>query len=123
MSENRLSIVFPWPDSKLMPNRKNGRHYMATSAIKKKAREDARVATLAAIKSYHQPITGPVHVRVTFVAKNRRYADLDNLLASIKPHLDGVAEALGIDDRLFCPITIDRGLDSHKKGFVMVEIG
>lgn len=27
MSLDHITIILPWPDSRLMPNRKNGRHW------------------------------------------------------------------------------------------------
>jgi crossover junction endodeoxyribonuclease RusA len=33
-----------------------------------------------------------------FHAPDKRRRDLDNLLASMKPHLDGLALAVGVDD-------------------------
>ena len=60
---------------------------------------------------------------ITWVAPNRIRRDLDGLLSAEKPRLDGIAAALGIDDSLFRPVTLDRALDMEKKGFVLVEIG
>lgn len=120
---NRLTITLPWPDSRLMPNRKNGRHWTSTQDAKIRARQDGYFAALAALSRSQCDITGRVHMRVTFCSPDGRHRDLDNMLAWIKPQVDGIAKALGIDDRLFCPITIDAQVDVYRKGFVMVEIG
>lgn len=61
-------------------------------------------------------------LRLTFFAPNKIRRDLDNLLAAMKPSLDGMAQALGVDDSLFRPITIDLALDPQKIGFVEVTI-
>ena len=119
---NRITIILPWPDSQLMPNRKNGRHWTSTQDAKTRAKQDGYFATMSAFMASHPQITDRVHTRVTFVAPDNRARDLDNLLASIKPHLDGIAKALGIDDKLFRPITIDAQVDKQKRGFVMVEV-
>lgn len=52
---------------------------------------------------------------------DRRARDRDNLLAASKPSLDGIADALGVNDARFNPVIIRRGY-SLKDGFVMVEI-
>ncbi len=39
-----LTLVLPWPDMRLMPNRKNGRHWGGVQSAKEQARRDGRVA-------------------------------------------------------------------------------
>ena len=41
------------------------------------------------------------------MAPDRRHRDLDNLLAASKPIIDGMAQALGVDDSRFKPILVD----------------
>ncbi len=65
------------------------------------------MASMARPKSF--VIDPPVSLEITFHPPDERRRDLDNCLASIKLGLDGIAEALGIDDRHFHPITIDWG--------------
>lgn len=120
---NRITIILSFPDSRLMPNRKNGKSWTATQDVKTRAKREGYFAALAAAKDWHGQIDGYVHLRVTFVASDNRHRDLDNLLASIKPQLDGISKALGIDDKWFRPITIDAKVDIHKRGFVIVEVG
>ncbi|AWB32362.1 RusA family crossover junction endodeoxyribonuclease [Orrella marina] len=120
---NRITIILPWPDSRLMPNRKNGRHWGTTQALKVKAKREGYFSALAAMNGRPLEISERVHVRVTFVAPDRRARDLDNLLACIKPQLDGIAKAVGVDDKLFRPITIDDAVDTKGEGFMIVEIG
>ena len=78
---------------------------------------------MVAMKEEHINITKRVQLKVTFVAPDNRSRDLDNLLACIKPQLDGVASALGIDDKLFRPIVLDDAVDVKREGFLIVEIG
>ena len=49
-----------------------------------------------------------LHVSITFHPPSNRRQDLDNMLASIKSGLDGVADAIGVDDSNWT-ITIARG--------------
>lgn len=118
-----LTIKLDWPDASLMPNRKNGRHWAGTQPAKVRARQEGYFATKQAMAGRVFAIDGRVPLRVTFVSPDKRDRDLDNLLSSLKHGLDGIAQALGIDDKHFRPITIDDGLDQFKRGFVLVEVG
>lgn len=44
---------------------------------------------------------GPVHVSLTFHPADKRRRDLDGCIASCKAYLDGLADALGVDDNRF----------------------
>lgn len=115
-----MQIILPWPDMNLMPNRKNGRHWGKVQAAKTKARQDAYYAAKQAAGQI--AINSTVALRITFYQPDNRHRDLDNLLACIKPHIDGIAKALGVDDKCFRPITVDAGYDERKQGYVMVEV-
>lgn len=123
MRLDRLTIALPWINPRLMPNRKNGAAWQSSHAAKVQAREDGRLSALAALGRHELTKADTYHLKVTFVAPDGRHRDLDNMLAACKAALDGVAEALGIDDRCFRPVTIDVARDSKKEGFVLVEIG
>lgn len=122
----QLRITLPWPDAKLNPNRSKGMHWAGTAALRKKAREDAwRISSRAlafktALSTGFQPL-GTHALSITFVQPDKRARDRDNLLAALKPSLDGMADALGINDSQFDPITIRREYGS-KPGAVIVEI-
>lgn len=117
-----MIIMLPWPDMSLMPNRKNGRHWGGTQAAKVRARQDGYYATINAHPG--QIMLGDtVPLRITFAAPDKRHRDLDNLLACVKPHIDGIAQALGVDDKQFRPLTIDAKHDTLKTGFVRIEVG
>ncbi len=120
---DRLTIMLPWLDSRLMPNRKNGKAWQSSHAAKIRAKQDGALSARAALgrNALTTAVTYPLSI--TFVAPDGRHRDLDNMLAASKAALDGIAEALGIDDRLFRPVTIDVARDTKKQGFVLVEIG
>lgn len=118
----RLMVVLPWPDSALMPNRKNGRHWASTQRAKLQAQAEGGVAARQALGRNAFRTTAHMPVSIRFVAPDRRKRDIDNLLASMKPQIDGIARALGVDDSRFRPITLDDAIDKNKKGFVIVEI-
>ncbi len=123
MTLDRLTIRLPWLDTSLMANRKNGKHWLSSHAAKVRARESAFFAAKEALGRNTMASAAQLPVSITWVAPNRIRRDLDGLLSAEKPRLDGIAAALGIDDCLFRPVTLDRALDVEKKGFVLVEIG
>ena len=117
-----MIILLPWPDMSLMPNRKNGRHWGGTQAAKVRARQYGYYAAKSAFRTGIK-LGAEIPLKITFFAPDRRHRDLDNLLACIKPHIDGGAQALGVDDKQFKPITIDAAYDSKKTGYVTVRVG
>lgn len=96
-----MQIVLPWPDKALSPN---GRAHWRTVAEKKgKARDDAFWLTKKANTGAGK-LTGHESgyaVRCTFHPKTRHPVDQDNCLASMKAAFDGIAAAIGVDDRHF----------------------
>lgn len=116
-----IVVTLPFPDSRLNPNRSKGVHWAATSALRKKARADAHVLTLAALAGKKWTDQAAA-LTITFIQPDRRARDRDNLLAASKPALDGVADALGINDAQFDPVTIRREYGT-KPGSVRIEIG
>lgn len=107
-------ISLPWPDRRLSPNAREDRR--AIAGIRKVQKETA--FWLAKKAGLRFP-PGVPHVRVTFHPPDNRRRDLDNLLASIKSALDGIALATGVDDHLW-QITMRRG-NPVNGGAVTVE--
>lgn len=97
-----IIIDLPWPPKELSPNARIDRRKVAP--IKKKHRADCYLMARAATR---ERISGRHHITLMFYPPNDwRMRDLDNLLASMKSGLDGVADALGINDREFDPLTV-----------------
>lgn len=122
-----IVVMLPFPDARLNPNRSKGVHWAATSALRKTARTSAY--TLARVAALGTPWYGierrkadSVPLVITFVQPDRRHRDRDNLLAACKPALDGVADALEVNDSQFDPVIIRREYGS-KPGSVRIEIG
>lgn len=92
---NQVSL--PWPPSELSPN---SRIYWARRA---KFAKNYKTLCWAMSKQAGMCVDwdGQVHVWLTFVPPDRRHRDHDNMIASAKYALDGVALALGINDRRF----------------------
>lgn len=111
-------IELPWPHKALWPN---GRAHWAT-----KARETAKHKqwAWAAMREQLPPCfkhNGErIPVLLTFHPMPKGPApDKDNAQASAKAFLDGIAKAMGVDDRLFDPSTVigERG------GKVTIKVG
>ena len=97
-----------------MPNRKNGKHWASVKTSKDAAFAKAfYVAKQAAlICKFKQE---KIALTLTFIQSDKRHRDLDNLLASgsSKAYLDAISKAIGVDDRMFEPITIKRGYNKE----------
>jgi len=77
------------PDSNLSPNKRL--HYMNLYKAKAAAKMDAVMLVLAQGKPA-QPYT-KAHITVTWIAKDKRRRDIDNLFSSMKAYIDGLVEA------------------------------
>lgn len=112
------ALFLPWPSRDLSPNAR--KHRLAVAPQRKKARSDAAwLCKEAGLYFPHLRDVG-LHLKVTFHPPDRRNRDLDNMLASIKSHLDGVADVIGVDDSMWA-LTILRG-DVVKGGCVKIEV-
>lgn len=97
-----------------MPNRKNGSHWGKTSKVKQETMKTCFYLTKEAMQGAKVIYRNTYPLQIEFIAADKRKRDLDNLLASAKCSLDAVAQALGIDDRQFEPVTILRGYEKGK---------
>jgi Holliday junction resolvase RusA-like endonuclease len=83
------------PDSDLNPNRRL--HYMNLYRAKAIAKDEA----IALVLQQGRPATPyeKAHITITWIAKDKRRRDIDNLFASMKAYIDGlVAAGLIADD-------------------------
>jgi len=109
-------IELPWPAKELNPNVKC--HWSKKAKAAKAYKEVSYYLT----KKHEKPKfkEGPIWLEVLFVPPDKRRRDQDNLIASIKSLLDGVALAWEVDDSRFtgtytlCP--------PEKKGKVVICI-
>ena len=62
---------------------------------------------------------GKIPITVTFYPPDKRHRDADNMVASIKAGLDGVADGLKINDKQFLPTFV---FSEEVKGMVTIEI-
>jgi crossover junction endodeoxyribonuclease RusA len=117
-----IVVHLPFPAPELNPNRCKGKHWASTVALRKSAREAATLLTRQASRGVTFPMGHEVSLKVVFIQPDRRKRDRDNLLSAAKPSLDGVADALGVDDSSFNPVTVCREY-GPKPGSVRIEIG
>lgn len=92
-------IVLPWPPKELSANARP--HFMARARATKAYRTTAHWATLAA-KVPPLPAEGDIPLSITFYPKSNR-VDRQNLPHLVKSGIDGIADALGINDKRFLP--------------------
>lgn len=110
------TLTLPWPPKQLSPN---ARIHWATKARHAKAYKSACYAITRQAGLLPPYPTGKIALRLDFYAPARRRRDLDNLLASMKSGIDGVAWALGVDDSRF---TFAIALADEIGGFVRMTI-
>ena len=82
------------PDRKLNPNKRL--HHMQLYAAKRNAKDEA----IALVLEQGRPAVPyeKAHITITWVAKDKRRRDPDNLFASMKPYIDGLVDAEPIAD-------------------------
>lgn len=90
------SIELPWPPKAVHPNART--HWAPKARATKRMRHDA---AWAAKEARVKVGDGPVHISLTFYPPDKRRRDLDGCISSCKAYLDGLADALGIDDSRF----------------------
>ena len=97
----QITVDVPWPSRALSPN---GRvSHFTLARLKRLAKSYAATATREAIAG--RAVAYPVGVRLRYDIvtrpKCRRNRDDDNTVAMLKASLDGIAQALGVDDSQF----------------------
>lgn len=113
-----MIVEFSYPDMSLMPNRKNGNHWAKTKGAKDAEFSEAFYRTKIALNGLKFR-DDKIALTITFVQSDKRKRDLDNLLSCIKSKIDGVSRAIGVDDKLFEPITIKRGYNREQSATII----
>lgn len=98
----RVELAFPPAD--LSPNARKDRRGL--TSLRSAYKSDSYYLTKVAARGWKAPAEN-VPLAITFVQPDMRHRDVDNMLASCKAALDGFALALGVDDRVFRPLTIN----------------
>lgn len=108
-------IELPFPPASLSGHNKG--HWATKARTVATHRAWAFHATRAA--KIAVPEDGDIAIKFRFIPPNRR-GDRTNYPNRLKPYIDGIAEALGINDRRFLPSY--EFADPEKGGKVLVEL-
>ncbi len=112
-----MKIELPWPPTETHPNSR--KHW----AVKMRVVKNYRHQCYMAARSYRidPAYEGDFEIKLVFRPKVNRKRDVDNLIAQVKAGLDGLADALQIDDSRFKTLTGTIG-ETHKPGIVEVTL-
>jgi hypothetical protein len=113
-----LIIELSWPAKQLSPNARV--HHMVKHRYAKAAKLEAGWATKI-VRPFDWAHDGPLAVAITAYPPDNRGRDADNLIASLKSHLDGIASVLGVNDRVFAAPTL-KWADTTQRGMVVIAI-
>lgn len=113
-----MRIELPFPPASLSGH--NSGAWYGKSATVAKYRSDACKLALAAKAGYVVPAEGDIPISFTFIPPDAR-GDRTNMPGRLKPQIDGIAAALGCNDKRFLPSYVF--LPPAKPGCVIVEIG
>lgn len=115
-----IEFMLAWPPSELSPNRRL--HWAKLAKAKKAYRHACWAVTLDQWQAgQHAVPDGALTLSMRFVPPDRRSYDRDNLVARMKSGLDGLCDALRIDDKRFSTIITKMSTDSIG-GFVYITI-
>lgn len=113
-----IELTLPWPPRELSPNARL--HWSKVAAAKRKYRAACWALTLESCAHFVPKLPdSKLRVHLLFIAPDRRSYDLDGLLSRMKSGLDGVADALKVNDKRFRP-SID--ISDDVGGMVKVRI-
>jgi crossover junction endodeoxyribonuclease RusA len=115
-----LRVVLPWPGAALSPNSRG--HWRKSAAAKKHYRRTCAILARQQGTVAGCMPAGRLRVCMTFVQPDKRRRDLDNLIAAMKSGLDGLADAMGVDDARFA-LSAELIDATSRTGFVRVEVG
>ena len=96
-SGGELRVELPWPDRDLNPNSRV--HWTTKAKATKAARHEAGWALRRTFRN--KPTWDRARVSLTFCPPDERRRDLQNCICSAKALVDGIADAIGIDDAHF----------------------
>lgn len=113
-----IRVTLPWPKPELWPNRRTNRFELARA--KKAYRTGCGWQAMQDFASRGKPqMAGRILLRLTFCPPDNRKRDMDNMLAAMKAGIDGIADAIRVDDSRF-DYQLFRG-EPCKGGAVIVE--
>lgn len=112
-----MKLTFPWFLKELKPNHSS--HFMQKAKAKAIYRAECARITQEALETQDVDRESK-ELQFTFYKPNRRHMDADNMLAAMKSGIDGMCDALGVNDKQFKRIVIEVAEDIG--GYVEVKI-
>jgi crossover junction endodeoxyribonuclease RusA len=114
-----ISIELPWPPRVLHPNSRV--HWSKRAKAAKHCRTTGAYLTMeAGVRRNDPDIPQSLRVTAVFSPPDNRRRDVDGMLSSCKSYLDGIADAIGVDDSKW-EITMRREAPV-KGGSVRIEL-
>jgi len=115
-----IELMLPFPPTELSPNSRL--HWAKLAKAKKTYRQACWAVTVDQLKIRTDAVPdGPLRLTLEFVKPTMREMDRDNLLARMKSGLDGMCDALKIDDKRFNTVVV-RVASDRIGGFVTILI-
>lgn len=116
-----MKIELDFPPMQLFPNRASGKHWGTLYQIKSDYRESSTWLAKSQLKGWKHD-GGEIHLKLTYIMPDKRMRDADNCLSASKSALDGLSDALMVNDKLFQPIEIRRVVGTKATAKLIVEI-
>ena len=115
-----IELVLGWPPSNLSPNARL--HWAKLGRAKKQYRNACFSVSKEQLKKFNtENIPEKLVLEMTFIPPDRRSYDRDNLVARMKSGIDGLADALKINDKRFNTVISTMDTD-YLGGFVRIRI-
>jgi len=113
-------IVLDFPPKDLFPNRASGKHWGSLYKLKLDYRESSTWLAKSQLGDWKHN-GNPIVLTLAFHMPDKRWRDADNCLAAAKAGIDGLADALMVNDRIFNPIIVQRIL-GEKPGKLIITL-
>ena len=117
-----IEVVLGWPPSDLSPNKRL--HWAKLATAKKQYRQKCNSVAKEQLKKFKkitENIPERLVLEMTFIPPDKRSYDRDNLVARMKSGIDGLADALKINDKRFNTVISTMDQD-YLGGFVRIRI-
>ena len=123
LSVREFTVELSFPAPELMQNRREGRHWHYAHGAKVAQRQEAYLLARQAItqSGFEAHPDARYRVEMVFCPPDNRRRDVSNLHAAMKAALDGLAEAMEIDDSAFAQHEQCMGAMRHR-GCVIVRV-
>jgi Holliday junction resolvase RusA-like endonuclease len=115
-----IRVELDFPPAELFPNRAKGTHWGKLYQLRSDYRETSTWLAKHQLKNWKHA-GKDIKLTLTFEMPDKRKRDADNCLAAAKGALDGLADAMMVNDQYFQPIMIYRKIGT-KPGKLIVEI-